>query len=779
MAHAGLFPRGRVLAALVSFPNAGFEADSNGDGKPDSWDWPNSYWTWDGSVAHSGSRSARLQSSGGASTSLLKSAEIPLKPSTVYELTYWMRTQNASAEPIGHAYQYDAGGHLLEHASRIHFDVDDGTNDWQKVTYRFQTFPSTSYVRVVLLLSGGRSGTFWFDDFALTERGGALYAFQNGFPVDQGAWIGWSSPVVADLENDGKNELLLANYRGQVFGWDATGKLLPGYPLETGGSISAHLALADLNGDGDLEIVAGVGKKTVGVDGEVYIWQPNGTLLPGWPQRTDRYGTVKTARISAVAIADLDNDSDLEVIAATANNVLGNPNPPDAVPDLYAWHHTGQLMAGAWPAADAPAIHGTVAIADFNADGRPDVVTGRDYNRLFAYDYRGIDLPGWPVYTFVYEDWTWDDPRIEQTTSGPTLADLDGDGVVELVTAGWRYSVDPLDFYSVDVLVLEPDGKRPSAWKLPAPGADLLGPLPSMQQVPIVSDLDGDGVLDVIAVTQDGWIRAYSADKELLWAFDFAAGKFIHGSEPLVGDVDGDGLYEVVFGSYDPYYGNAGPVGLWILEHDGSVKSGSPLPIGSPGIMSAPVLTDLDRDGDLDIVAVTSVGMVYVWDTPTPYDPARISWPMARLNLQRTAFFQGSDLHPRLSPSTKRVNTLVASQGDILTYWIDLVRSGPMFDGLVDVTDVIPQGLSYVPGSLTASHGVADDSQAPTLNWSGSLAEADRVEISYRARVTESSTKSITNVATVDAGTLGLQSPSATVIVNGSHMRLPFIVRRR
>jgi len=55
----------------------------------------------------------------------------------------------------------------------------------------------------------------------------------------------------------------------------------------------------------------------------------------------------------------------------------------------------------------------------------------------------------------------------------------------------------------------------------------------------------------------------------------------------------------VLFGTYDPSNGSAGPVGLWILEHDGAVKQAPRYPLKG-GIMAAPTLADLDGDKQLD-----------------------------------------------------------------------------------------------------------------------------------------------------------------------------------
>jgi uncharacterized repeat protein (TIGR01451 family) len=607
-----------------------------------------------------------------------------------------------------------------------------------------------------------------------TSANAALYPLHPGFPIETEGRVR-ASPVVADLDNDGRNELLVANYGGKLFAWNAAGSPRPGFPFNSGGLIVGEIALADLNQNGDLEIVAGVSSTTPGLPGHVLVWQHNGALLSGWPQSVDLFDQNDTSEISTVVLADIDRDADLEIIAGTDNNIVGTSAPPGTdVPDLYVWHHTGQLAAGNWPAKDGPSIKGAIAAGDMNADGQTDILVGRDYQFLFAYDNRGNSLPGWPVETLVSLTGNHSTvPRIAHKRSMPSLADLDGDGQVEVIVAGVRKLPKADDAFNTDLLVLQPNGSRRPGWEVPAGGVGLLGADVEMDQGPAIADLDNDGQLDIIVPTQDGWIRAYKANKSLLWQFNFAQGQQLYSSEPVIGDIDADGRYEVLFGTYDPTNGSAGPVGLWILEHDGVVKGGAPLSVEAPGIMAAPTLADLDGDGHLDIVAASRTGSLYAWDTGSPFNPARLPWPVARQNTQRTAFVDPTGL----STSAKTTSTPTAEQGEIITYKLRLVRVGLPLTKPVQVTDVIPEGLKYVAGSLKATHGVPDDSNPKTLKWAGLLPATNLVEISYDVRVTESSTLLIVNSALIDVVDVGQIIRRAYVIINPKKAYLPLINR--
>ena len=205
-----------------------------------------------------------------------------------------------------------------------------------------------------------------------------------------------------------------------------------------------------------------------------------------------------------------------------------------------------------------------------------------------------------PNYTNV---WTATTPGYYHRAS-PTVADIDGDGVKEIIVAGEDgilKVVRPDGSVKWQTYVM-PDGIHPS----------------SVESAPAVADVNNDGSPDIIVSAgslwdagstlpkyQHGGVVAFRNDGTVLWrwtggdAFNqytggppdgYADGVF---SSPAIGDVDGDGLPDVVFGGWDH--------GIHVIRgRDGSELPGSPWDNWDT-VWSSPALYDVNGDGRLDI----------------------------------------------------------------------------------------------------------------------------------------------------------------------------------
>jgi subtilisin family serine protease/PKD repeat protein len=125
--------------------------------------------------------------------------------------------------------------------------------------------------------------------------------------------------AIADLDHDGKAEVmvLVAGSVKQVYAYDVDGTVLPGWPVTIGNRSAAQMAVGDIDGDG-LDEVAVVDYESI------YVLRRDGTSLPGWPRVADVWNP-----FGALALADVDGDGRPEVLV-TQDSLL--PSPWELVP---------------------------------------------------------------------------------------------------------------------------------------------------------------------------------------------------------------------------------------------------------------------------------------------------------------------------------------------------------------------------------------------------------------------------------------------------------------
>jgi hypothetical protein len=252
----------------------------------------------------------------------------------------------------------------------------------------------------------------------------------------------WSPVGLADLDNDGNLEIvaLLATQYEPTFGtvqggdlriYRRDGRLVCKYSIDQ--AFTSAPAIADLDGDGKLEIVAGTGDwyEGTGRGWQVYAWNANCGVRPGWPVSTNNYMT------SAPALADLDGDGKLEVIATSATT-----NHSTLDPRVYAWRQNGAPVPG-FPSIPRN-YRGETSdplspiAADWNADGRPEIFTSLGWE-VGVLGANGVQYSYWPGGPASAETF-WARYTLNNTSA---VGDIDNDGRLELVVASVATEGDP------------------------------------------------------------------------------------------------------------------------------------------------------------------------------------------------------------------------------------------------------------------------------------------------------------------------------------------------
>ncbi|UCH36211.1 MAG: VCBS repeat-containing protein, partial [Armatimonadota bacterium] len=407
----------------------------------------------------------------------------------------------------------------------------------------------------------------------LTAAPARTVTLQSGWPQTTGFWV-TGSPALADLDGDGDLEVVVGSDDGYVYAWHHDGTAVAGWPQTTGGQVGTSTAVGDLEGDGSLELLVGCR------DMYVYAWHGDGIPVPGWPQKTG-------AQVdSSPALGDLDGDGDLEVVVGSMDG------------DVYAWHPDGTPVTG-WPRSTADGVQSSPALGDLDGDGDLEVVVGSWDGYVYAWHGDGTPVAGWPESTG------------DTVMSSPALGDLDGDGYLEVVVGSLDHNI----------YAWHGDGMSVAGWPQVADSV--------VSSSPALGDLDGDGDLEVVVGSSDFSVYAWHHDGTPVGGWPRSTAWSVR-SSPALGDLDGDGYLEVVVGSEDN--------NVYAWHGDGTAVAGWPQSTGY-WVISSPTLGDLDGDGDLEVVVGSLDNSVYAWTCEVPTtDP--LPWPMFHHDMRRTGCYR-------------------------------------------------------------------------------------------------------------------------------------------
>ena len=238
-------------------------------------------------------------------------------------------------------------------------------------------------VLAVTTLTPGDPSQGWL--YAWSTEGEPLPGFPVELPLDSD-----SSPALADLDGTGAWWIVFGDDAGFLHAIDRRGESREGFPVRSYGpgagptptphppggnvySIEASPAVADLDGDGRDEIAVG------SWDGRMYLWDDDGSLMPGWPVK------VGDQIIASAALVDLDGDRHLDIVVGSKDHYL------------YGWTVEADPLPG-FPYDLGDHVFSSPWIGDLDGDGRADVVVGADNGIHVLRDVGPLGRVAWPTF---------------------------------------------------------------------------------------------------------------------------------------------------------------------------------------------------------------------------------------------------------------------------------------------------------------------------------------------------------------------------------------------
>ncbi|HAH19533.1 MAG TPA: hypothetical protein DCL49_01355, partial [Candidatus Omnitrophica bacterium] len=414
--------------------------------------------------------------------------------------------------------------------------------------------------------------------------------YQAGWPRLTDGLV--SSASLSDLDGDGDLEVvacyrMIAENKTYVCAWHHDGTTVSGWSgKELSGAMSFVPGIADIDKDKYPEIIMG------DVNGWVYVWHKDGNLMADiggvathWPVQL--YDSI----LSAPVTGDVDGDGDMEIIVGTGD-LSGSGRAYVYVLDKFG-NIEHQLLA-------PNKIRSTPALGDIDGDGSWEIVVGCDDGKVYAWHMDGTAVSGFPPVA-----------TNGKVSSSPAISDIDNNGYMEIVVGS----------EDGGVYAWNHDGSLMAGW--PKITGD------KVTSSPALGDIDGDGDLEVVAGSEDGYLYVWDYQGNLLWRGDTT--DKIESSSAAIGDIDGDGDKEVVVGSDSD--------GVYAWDYSGVLVDGFPLET-SDDVQSSPTLADLDKDGDIELIVGSNDQRLHIWDLPGKFNSRNIEWGMFHLSLRYSGFYQ-------------------------------------------------------------------------------------------------------------------------------------------
>jgi hypothetical protein len=418
--------------------------------------------------------------------------------------------------------------------------------------------------------------------FRQTSAGSAAFRLVTAefSGIEEGSY---STPNFTDIDGDGLLDLVVGDYEGTLrrFEQDAARSMVF-VPVSQGfegidvGRYSVP-CFTDLDQDGLLDMLVGE------LDGNINRYEQNAAGTAEFILVEDTLGGIDVGSRATPTVADLDGDGLLDLLCGENGGKIVHYEQKTPGSNEFDRISNDVRDVRGYEIRSAPCV------TDFEGDGLLDLIVGEDSGNLKHFIQQGHSANEFSLVDFnvtgLYDLCKY---------SAPAVCDLDNNGKLDLFIGDQDEML----------MRLEQENPKSERFKWIATGINPVLKLNFNYISPFFEDIDRDGLPDLIAGTNMGVLLHFEQDPSSPGAFILVSENFsginVGGnSSPAFTDLDGDGLFDLVVGCED------GDLAHYEQDASGSyaftLKSDSLAGIDVER-WSSPCFTDLDGDGLIDMV---------------------------------------------------------------------------------------------------------------------------------------------------------------------------------
>ena len=385
-----------------------------------------------------------------------------------------------------------------------------------------------------------------------------------------------SSPLLIDINNDNINEVFFGDDAGYFHGIDYMGNTLNGFPVVLEGSaneIWGSPAADDIDNDGEIEFIVTSKNK------HCYIIDQYGNIELDF--ETEQY------LMATPSLLNIDNDNDLEIVfyGYTTSG------------DVHVINHNGTYVNN-FPAELNEKVLKGGAIYDFNNNGKDDIVVATENEKSVF---------------IIYDDGTLNQifTSNDKFKSAPSVINNNGSALIVVGDEGGMfYGILPNG--DLEFSITTGDNVRSSA-----------GFIETDNELKIFFGSEDGKIygIDINGNNLDGWPQTIIGG---------ISGNARINSTPVFADINNDGNIEIICVSEEGQ--------LIIYNLDGTSLNNFPMQF-SLGFISSPTILDIDNDNDLEIIIGTNQNLSVI-DLKTINGNSNNLWNTYRGDNRRTGTYQ-------------------------------------------------------------------------------------------------------------------------------------------